>query len=111
MNPPDFVSMPKALPNKTLADVERAYILEVIEAVRGNKEQAARILGLNPSTLYRKLKKDTVLRKGTIAAYLKPAVTPSPLLYNPPKKVTPKRKTIPPARKEEINRCRASNCL
>lgn len=103
MNPPDFVSMPKALPNKTLADVERAYILEVLDATRGNKLEAARILGVNPTTIWRKLKKDKALRTGAVAAYLKPAVPVSPLLYAPPKKVTPKRKPIPTARKEEIS--------
>lgn len=39
----------------TLEDVERAYIRYVLEASRGNKIQAARILGMDRSTLYRKL--------------------------------------------------------
>ncbi len=36
--------------------VERRHILRVFEAVSGNKSLAARILGLNRKTLYRKLK-------------------------------------------------------
>jgi DNA-binding NtrC family response regulator len=39
----------------TLADVEQAYIRHVLETTDGNKNQAAKILGLDRSTLYRKL--------------------------------------------------------
>ncbi len=39
-----------------LEEVERRYILQVVEAVGGNKTQAAKILGLDRKTLYRKLK-------------------------------------------------------
>ncbi|HYE35403.1 sigma-54 dependent transcriptional regulator [Methylocaldum sp.] len=39
----------------TLEDVERAYIRHVLDATGGNKIQAARILGVDRSTLYRKL--------------------------------------------------------
>jgi DNA-binding protein Fis len=35
--------------------VEREHILNVMRAVRGNKAAAARILGINRVTLYRKL--------------------------------------------------------
>ena len=38
-----------------LEEVERRYILRVLEAVAGNKTAAARILGLARKTLYRKL--------------------------------------------------------
>jgi two-component system response regulator HydG len=38
-----------------LEEVERRYILRVMEAVRGNKSTAARILGLDRTTLYRRL--------------------------------------------------------
>jgi transcriptional regulator with PAS, ATPase and Fis domain len=37
-----------------LDSLERAHIRRVLEAVRGNKSQAARILGINRRTLYRK---------------------------------------------------------
>ncbi len=39
-----------------LAEVEKMYILKVIEAVEGNKSQAARVLGLDRKTLRMKLK-------------------------------------------------------
>jgi two-component system response regulator HydG len=41
----------------TLEEVERRYILRVMEAVRGHRTAAARILGLDRKTLYRKLER------------------------------------------------------
>jgi two-component system response regulator HydG len=38
-----------------LDEIERRHILKVMEAVRGNKSQAAQILGLDRKTLYRRL--------------------------------------------------------
>jgi DNA-binding protein Fis len=38
-----------------LRDVERAYILMVLDQTGGNKSRAAEILGLDRKTLYRKL--------------------------------------------------------
>ncbi len=38
-----------------MEEVERRYILHVLEAVQGNKTAAARILGIERKTLYRKL--------------------------------------------------------
>jgi two-component system response regulator HydG len=40
-----------------LEEVERRYILRVLESVNGNKTSAARILGLDRVTLYRKLER------------------------------------------------------
>jgi DNA-binding NtrC family response regulator len=40
----------------SLEALERRYILEVLEQQQGNREQTARILGINKSTLWRKLK-------------------------------------------------------
>jgi len=40
-----------------LVEVEKRYIQRVMEAVDGNKRQAARILGLDRTTLYRKLER------------------------------------------------------
>jgi len=52
--PESFVSdKPKATP--TLEAVERAYINWVMEQVNGSKKEASKILGIDPSTLYRKL--------------------------------------------------------
>ena len=39
----------------TLRDLEREYILRVIESTHGNKTEAAKILGVDRTTLYRKL--------------------------------------------------------
>ena len=51
---------PMATAGKTLDDVERAYILQVIEEcggrIKGSMNAAAR-LGLNPSTLRSRMKK------------------------------------------------------
>ena len=41
-----------------LEEVELRYIRHVLEAVDGNKTLAARILGLDRKTLYRKLKQE-----------------------------------------------------
>jgi two-component system response regulator HydG len=41
----------------SLEEVERRYILRVLESVGGNKTSAARILGLDRRTLYRKLER------------------------------------------------------
>jgi two-component system response regulator HydG len=42
-------------PNPTLEIIERAYIHWVLQAEGGNKTRAAEVLGIDPSTLYRKL--------------------------------------------------------
>jgi DNA-binding NtrC family response regulator len=41
----------------TLEDLERRYIQRVLKAVAGNKTQAARVLGVDRRTLYRKLER------------------------------------------------------
>ena len=35
--------------------IERAYIMYVLQSEGGNKTRAAEVLGIDPSTLYRKL--------------------------------------------------------
>ncbi len=45
----------EALP--TLAEVEKRHILRVLAATQGNKAKAARILDVDPKTLYNKLKR------------------------------------------------------
>jgi two-component system response regulator HydG len=42
-------------PNPTMEIIERAYIHWVLQAEGGNKSRAAEVLGIDPSTLYRKL--------------------------------------------------------
>jgi transcriptional regulator of acetoin/glycerol metabolism len=39
-----------------LREVERQYILETVEACQGNYDEAARVLGIGRTTLWRKLK-------------------------------------------------------
>ncbi len=43
---------------QTLESVERQYIQRVLDSVQGNRTEAARILGLDRKTLYRRLKAD-----------------------------------------------------
>ena len=45
----------EAPPNPTMEVVERAYILWVLQSEGGNKTRTAEVLGIDPSTLYRKL--------------------------------------------------------
>jgi DNA-binding NtrC family response regulator len=60
---PERVSEPKSDPlvsdavqtNPTLDTIERAYIMWVLENEGGNKPRTAEVLGIDPSTLYRKL--------------------------------------------------------
>jgi DNA-binding NtrC family response regulator len=42
-------------PNPTLEIIERAYIEWVLQSEGGNKTRTAEVLGIDPSTLYRKL--------------------------------------------------------
>jgi DNA-binding NtrC family response regulator len=39
----------------TLKDLEKEYIMRAMETVGGNKTEAAKILGVDRTTLYRKL--------------------------------------------------------
>lgn len=60
---PERVTTRKATPlitdqapdNPALEVIERAYIMWVLQAEGGNKTRAAEVLGIDPSTLYRKL--------------------------------------------------------
>jgi len=46
---------PRTSPNPTLEAIERAYIMWVLGNEGGNKSRTAEVLGIDPSTLYRKL--------------------------------------------------------
>jgi two-component system response regulator HydG len=48
-----------------MEEVERRYVLRVLEAVHGNKAAAARILGFERKTLYRKLERWGIDPQGT----------------------------------------------
>jgi DNA-binding NtrC family response regulator len=54
----------RAQPNPALDVIERAYIMWVLQAEGGNKTRAAEVLGIDPSTLYRKLSRyeETVIQ-------------------------------------------------
>jgi len=54
-NPPDPTALDSGDQFLPLAEIERRYILRVIDALGGNKAEAARILGVGRRTLYRKL--------------------------------------------------------
>jgi two-component system response regulator HydG len=45
-----------ALVGRTLEDIERHYITATLKLTNGNREEAARLLGIGERTLYRKLK-------------------------------------------------------
>jgi two-component system response regulator AtoC len=47
------LEIPKFL---TIAELEKRYILEVLEACNGNKSKTAEILGISRAALWRKLK-------------------------------------------------------
>jgi DNA-binding NtrC family response regulator len=51
---PQLVS-DRPLPNPAMEVIERAYIEWVLQSEGGNKSRAAEVLGIDPSTLYRKL--------------------------------------------------------
>ena len=53
--PPPRLAGSEAPANPTMEVIERAYILWVLESEGGNKTRAAEVLGIDPSTLYRKL--------------------------------------------------------
>ena len=48
----------------TMEDVERRYIQKVMDAVGHNKTQAAKILGFDRTTLYRKLERYKIAPAG-----------------------------------------------
>ncbi len=50
-------SAPATVPLVTVEELERHHILAILEHTGGNKVEAARILGLNRRTLYRKMEK------------------------------------------------------
>jgi two-component system response regulator HydG len=55
--PPEPLIQDRPAPNPPLEIIERAYIEHVLRAEGGNKTRAAEVLGIDPSTLYRKIKR------------------------------------------------------
>ncbi len=54
---PERVVDPRETPNPTLDMIEKAYIMWVLQSEGGNKTRAAETLGIDPSTLHRKLQR------------------------------------------------------
>jgi two-component system, NtrC family, response regulator AtoC len=54
---PMLVAAQEPLELVALEEIERRYILRVLEAVHGNKSRAAQVLGLDRKTLYRRLER------------------------------------------------------
>jgi len=50
----------------TLEELERRYILQVLDETGWNKNRAAQILGIDPSTLYRKLQRYGLSKSGSV---------------------------------------------
>ncbi len=53
---PQEVQVSTLPPMKTLREIERQGIQQALQAAGGNKNRAARILGISRYTLYRKIK-------------------------------------------------------
>jgi DNA-binding NtrC family response regulator len=51
----------------TLEDIERAYLVEVLEATGWHKKKASTILGINSSTLYRKIQRYGLSPQGAVS--------------------------------------------
>jgi len=73
---PSHVLIVSESPTELLSmdEVERRYILRVLQAVGGNRTQAAKILGFDRRTLYRKLER--ILPAGDAGADTNPPNTP-----------------------------------
>jgi transcriptional regulator with PAS, ATPase and Fis domain len=54
---PERLTETREAPNPTLETIERAYIMWVLQSEGGNKTRAAETLGIDPSTLHRKLQR------------------------------------------------------
>ncbi|MDT5063287.1 MAG: hypothetical protein QOH63_3746 [Acidobacteriota bacterium] len=54
----------RASKRRSLAEVEADYITETLEAVGGNKSEAARLLGISRKNLYEKLKRYAIVVSG-----------------------------------------------
>ncbi|MBK8248421.1 MAG: sigma-54-dependent Fis family transcriptional regulator [Gemmatimonadetes bacterium] len=54
---PDRLVEQRETPNPTLDAIERAYIMWILQSEGGNKTRAAETLGIDPSTLHRKLQR------------------------------------------------------
>ena len=53
--PPEPIPLSSLLPLRSLAEVEREHILATLVQLGGNRSKAARVLGIDRRTLYRRL--------------------------------------------------------
>ena len=56
--PPKILGAVKPVKLLSLKDIERDYVLKILQQTNGNKKKASEILGIDRSTLYRILEKD-----------------------------------------------------
>ena len=56
--PPKVLNAAKPVKLLSLKEIERDYVLKILQQTRGNKKKASEILGIDRSTLYRLLEKD-----------------------------------------------------
>ena len=54
------LALPDGLPAGTLAEIEKAAIVQTLQRTNWNKQEAAQILGLYRPTLYSKMKKHDI---------------------------------------------------
>ncbi|MBP1742243.1 MAG: Bacterial regulatory protein, Fis family, partial [Deltaproteobacteria bacterium] len=52
------IEMPPPEKSMTLKEVEKNYVLKVLQETGGNKKKASEILGIDRTTLYRILEKE-----------------------------------------------------
>ncbi len=57
LSPNNHAASPSGLVGRPLNEVERYYIEQTLDLTGGNREEAARMLGIGERTLYRKIKK------------------------------------------------------
>jgi DNA-binding NtrC family response regulator len=55
-----------AASNVTMEELEKEYILQVLDQTGGHKKKASAILGIDASTLYRKLQRYGIHRGGGV---------------------------------------------
>ncbi len=57
LSPDNHSARPSGMVGRPLTEIERYYIEQALELTGGNREEAARMLGIGERTLYRKIKK------------------------------------------------------
>jgi transcriptional regulator of acetoin/glycerol metabolism len=63
-SPDNYATAPQASSSASLRDVERQQIINALEQTGWHRGKAAEILGISPSTLYRRLRDYNLERRG-----------------------------------------------